>query len=265
MSSVTRAPDLADWALSRGRTRLTTAEIADLLQIPPGQVSQRLAAPAARNEWVTPARGLWVPVPPEYRTWGAPPGIEIIDLLADHLEVDYYVGWLSAAELHGAAHHAPQVFQVAVSRPLRDRTLGRTDFMFHTRVGLASTPVVHHPTGAGSASVSSPEATALDVAHDIRLAGGIDNAATVILELDEVAGLDRAELVRLAETRPATAARRLGYVLEELGGRPGLDELADLVADGRPSEARLDPARNLTGPLDRRWQLRLNREVEVDW
>ncbi len=33
---------------------------------------------------MTPARGLWVPVPPEYRLWGAPPAIDFIAALMDH-------------------------------------------------------------------------------------------------------------------------------------------------------------------------------------
>lgn len=35
-----------------------------------------------------------------------------------HLGRDYYLGWLSAAEMYGAAHQRPQVLQVAVDRHL---------------------------------------------------------------------------------------------------------------------------------------------------
>lgn len=69
-----RASHAADWALSHGISALTTSELADLLDIPAGQVRQRLAAPTRRGEWASPARGLWMPVTPEFRTWGAPQG-----------------------------------------------------------------------------------------------------------------------------------------------------------------------------------------------
>ena len=48
----------------------------------------------------SPSRGLWVAIPAKYRTWGAPPAVEFVDQLLTHLERDYYVGWLSAAEIH---------------------------------------------------------------------------------------------------------------------------------------------------------------------
>lgn len=265
MRTTVRAPLLADWALAHGRSHLTTAEAADLLGVPADQVRHRLAAPAARHEWASPARGLWVPVPPEYRTWGAPPGIELVDLLAAHVQVDYYVGWLSAAELHGASHHAPQVFQVAVTRALRNRTIGRTAFSFHTRPVLVDLPVTQHPTIHGSARVSTPEVTALDLAHDIHLSGGVDNAATVLLELEDSVGLDRTELERLAPLFPATSLRRLGYVLDRCGKASGLEGLEALVAKGPPSDSRLSPTAGLTGRLDPRWRLRLNHDLEVEW
>ncbi|ANS80269.1 hypothetical protein SGUI_2873 [Serinicoccus hydrothermalis] len=189
----------------------------------------------------------------------------MIDLVATHLSLDYYVGWLSAAQLHGAAHQAPQTFQVAVSRQLRDRGIGRTAFQFRLRSDIPKVPVVHHPTRAGQARVSTPESTAVDIATDVTLSGGIDNAATVILELDEVCDLDRFELVRLAATVPAAAVRRMGFTLDRLGGRGGMDDLRALALAGPPTPARLDPSAAATGPVDPRWMVRLNREVEVDW
>lgn len=260
-----RAPQLADWALSRGISSMTTAEVADVLGVPVSQVSERLSTPRSRHEWVSPARGLWLPVPPEFRAWGAPPGVEVIDLLAKHLNIDYYVGWLSAAQLHGAAHQAPQLFQVAVSRDVRDRAAGRTRFDFHRRADVAKVPVIHLPTKAGHARLSTPEATALDVARDVMLAGGIDNAATVMLELDELHALDRDDLIRLAAAAPAVVLRRLGYVLDRIGGQPDLAAVRTQARTGPSTPARLDPSAEATGPVDRDWLVRVNRELEVDW
>ncbi|MBA8792922.1 hypothetical protein FHX74_000516 [Friedmanniella endophytica] len=160
------APRAAHWALSHGRSSLTVEELAALLGVPVDQVRRRLHVPARRGEWVQPVRGLWVPVSPEFRTWGGPPGIELIDLMMGYLGIGYDVGWLTAAGLHGVGHQAAQVFQVAVVRQVRGRVVGRTPFEFAQRK-VAGIPTVAHPTRAGSARVSSVAATMLDLATDV--------------------------------------------------------------------------------------------------
>ena len=257
-----RAPELADWALAHGRASLTSAEIADLLDVPEDQVRRRLHAPARRHDWVTPTRGLWVPVPPEYRTWGAPPGIEIVDAMMRHRKIEYYVGWLSAAALHGAGHQAPQVFQVAVDRQMRDRLIGRTRFVFAQR-DVARIPTIDHPTRSGSARVSTIAATMLDVADDVERAAGLDNVATVILELAEHESFDVADLTRLASRFPAAAGRRVGRLLEHYGwsGDLDLEPLRQAVRNAVPSPSRLDPASPDRGFLDPSWMVRVNSDV----
>ncbi len=242
---------------------MATAEVAALLDVPVDHVRRRLHRAVQRGQWVMPARGLWVPVPPEYRTWGAPPGIEIIDAMMQHLSVDYYVGWLSAAALHGAAHQAPQVFQVAVSRQVRDRVVGRTRFSFAQRE-VNRVPVTPHPTRSGSAPVSTVAVTMLDVADNTEHAGGMDNAATVICELAELDTFDTADLVAAAQLFPAAAARRAGWILDQFSERHDLATLRAVTAEAVPTPSRLDPTRPAIGPVDHEWLLYLNRRVEPD-
>lgn len=265
VATTVRAPHAADWALAHGRSALTTREVAELLDVPDGQVRQRLHAPARRGEWATPARGLWLPVPPEFRMWGAPPGIEVIDALASHLNVAYYVGWLSAAQMHGAAHQAPQVFQVAVSRHVPDRQLGRTRFRFQTRAHVGQVPVRLHRTRSGDVPYSTAAVTALDVAADVMVAGGIDNAATVVVELSETESFSMAELLETSRHYPRSTLRRIGWLLDNFGEDvDGLDALRDLALEGPVTPARLDPLKDLVGPHDERWNVRINRDVEPD-
>ncbi len=264
MTDLVAAPHAAAWALSRGISAMTTEELGKIIGVPPQQVRQRLQAPSRRGEWVAPGRGLWLPVPPEYRTWGAPPGIEVIQHLAAHLEVDYYVGWLSAAELLGAAHQAPQVFQVAVARQIPDRQVGRTLFQFHHRTRVGLVPTVDHVTRSGAALVSTVAVTTLDVATDVAVVGGIDNAATVLVELSEHPAFDLGAVIALAHHYPAATLRRLGWVLEHLGETRDLSVLAQSARSGAPTPARLDPTSRLMGTLDRRWNVRVNRMVEPD-
>jgi hypothetical protein len=51
------------------------------------------------------------PRPLEYREAGGPPASWFIDDLMRFLGQPYYVGLLSAAAIHGAAHQQPMVFQ----------------------------------------------------------------------------------------------------------------------------------------------------------
>lgn len=259
-----RAPDLASWALARGRSALTTSEAAALLGVPADQVRRRLQVPASRGQWTSPTPGLWIPVPPRYQLWGAPPGIDIVDLLMRHLEVGYYVGWLSAAALYGAAHQAPQVFQVAVDRRIRDRQVGRTRFQFHIRRDLADVPKRAHITTTGYAQLSAVAATALDVMTDVSVAGGIHNAATVVIELAEHADFTIEAVAAAAETYPIASIRRLGWILENLAGRTDVTKLVTLSESGSSNPSRLNPVVSLRGPIDPRWNVSVNDEIEPE-
>jgi hypothetical protein len=111
--------------VAHGRAAITTAGAAAALGIPEDQVRVRTHRYVQQGRVMAPARGLWVPVPPQHRVYGALPGLQMIDLLMGHLGRDYYVGWLSAAVVHGAAHQAPQALQVAVGAPVQDPSPGQ--------------------------------------------------------------------------------------------------------------------------------------------
>lgn len=259
-----RAPHLADWAMSRGITALTTAEAAAHLQVSPDQVRVRLAAPRTRGQWVNPTHGLWVPVPPQYQLWGAPPGIELVDILLKHLGVEYYVGWLSAAARYGATHQAVQVFQVAVSAPVRDRKVGRTQFHFYRRQRVEHAPIHVRNVDSGTVRVATIATTALDVANDIIISGGLSNVATVIIELAEHPEFRVDEIAALADDYPAAAGRRIGWILEEFTGRDDLETLRGAVLDRTARPSRLSPWGDAPGEVNDRWALAINDEIEEE-
>lgn len=263
-SSVVRAANAADWMLAHGRSSATTAELAGLLGVVPNLVRVRLHPYVQRGEWVSPARGLWIPIPAEYRLWGAPEGIEIIDLMMRHLAVPYYVGWLTAAAIHGSAHHAPQVFQVAVARHVAGRQVGRTKFQFATRANVNVLPVNERSTRSGIARVSSREVTMLDLTSDLTLAGGLDNAATAVIGLTED-NVDVSALAALSTHFSAATVRRVGWILDEFGESidvTPLVEAADLRAE---APSLLSPSGPTTGTSSRRWSLRINTGVEPEF
>ena len=56
-------------------------------------------------------------IDPQHQTKGILPPTLFIDDLMKFVQRPYYVGLLSAAQIHGAAHHAPQEFYVFTNRP----------------------------------------------------------------------------------------------------------------------------------------------------
>jgi predicted transcriptional regulator of viral defense system len=259
-----RAAQLPVWLLSRGVSSVTTAEIAALLGIPIRHVSARLASLRERGEIVSPANGLWLPVPPEYVGWGAPPPSEYMDTLMRHFNADYYVGWLSAAELHGASHHAPQMFQVASSRAIRERKVGRSLVRFYHRSHVSSLPTEFRETRSGGVAISTREVTVLDIANDPAISGGIDNVANILIELCEDQSLDSNALYEAAAFYPAAAIRRVGWLIEGFADWIDAGPLHDVLESRSAAPSLLVPSSAERGSLDRRWNLYINRVMEPD-
>lgn len=260
--SVTVA-QLPDWALAHGVGSLTTQDIVHLCAIPAQHVSQRMALLRKRAQIFSPARGLWVPIPPEYRTWGAPDPLVYIDDMMSYLGVDYLVGWLSSAARHGASHHAAQVFQVATSRMVRDRTLGRSRLEFFTRNYVGKVAPSSEFSQKTRAKIASVETTMLMLASDIGICGGINNVANLIIELaDEHDGFATG-LVSEAPLFPDAASRRIGWLLDAFGdGAP--DGLREYCSSLKSDVSLLSPSAPKVGETDSNWRLVVNEEVDPD-
>lgn len=215
------------------------------------------------GEVVSPYRGFYVIIPPEYRAAGSvPPSWFIRDLMA-HLGRPYYVGLLSAAALHGAAHHSPQEFQVVADRPLRPIEVGRARIRFVKKAHIASTPTVGIKTPTGEIRVSSPEATALDLVRYPKHAGFFLNIVTVLSDLAE--RLEAQALVRAAKADGELAyAQRLGYLLDHIGQLELTASLAEWISTCARHVTPLRPDLPMAGaPRDTRWRVAVNEEVEV--
>lgn len=224
---------------------------------------QRLAALRKRASIFSPARGLWAPVPPEYRTWGAPDPMLYIDDMMNHLDVGYLVGWLTAAARHGASHQAPQVFQVATSRSLRGRDFGRSRLQFFSRSYVADARCSARELSRTGVRVATPCMTMLMLVADPGISGGMSNVATAVVELaDENPGY-AAEVTAAAGLFADSAPRRLGHILDVFGeGAP--DGLREYCAGLTTSESYLSPMAAKEGKLDRTWNIVVNEEVDPD-
>lgn len=257
------ASGLADWALSHGINSLSTKEVMHLCGLPANQVSQRMASLKKSAKVFSPARGLWVPIPPEYRTWGAPDPMRYIDDMMAHLGTDYLVGWLSAAERNGASHHAVQVFQVATAKTVRARAFGRSRLEFFSRSYVGSATRSANLLQKTGVSVASPGTTMLMLVADPEICGGISNVATLVVELAEEHAGFGVEAAADARLFPDAAVRRLGWLLDAFGaGAP--DEIVDYCTHLTSEPSFLSPSSARTGKLNAEWRIVVNEEVDPD-
>ena len=230
-----------------------------------GSIATRAALRRLRHkgEIAMPFRGFYVIVPPDMRSLGCLPANQFIPSLMEHLDEPYYVGMLSAAEHHGAAHHRPQSFQVVVKRSRPAITCGSVRVDFITRKNITAIPVQQFKTPRGYLKVSTPEVTAFDLTGYPQHSGGLDNTATVLSELAE--SMDMARLSSVAELSPIAWSQRLGYLLELTGQAELAEGLADYVGSRNAVTVPLCPSKPHKGIQEnRRWRLFPNERVEAE-
>lgn len=258
-----RASSVIDEFASVGRYHFTTAQMREALGVSSAATRLALGRLAKKGLVASPSRGFYVIVPPEYRRVGCLPPNEFISQLMNHRKRQYYVALLSAAEYHGAAHHRPQVFQVAVSGNHRPIFCGMVRIFFISRARIAEVPLVKRNTRCGTILLSSPEATAIDLVGYARRAAGWDNVATVLCELAEE--IDPELLCEAARTGPVTWAQRLGYLLELVGAGDKAGPLKSYVRRRARDFTPLIPyaaADNAWRADD--WRVLVNAEVESE-
>ncbi len=249
---------------SSGRYAFTRKEASAALGLSEGALKNALWRLSKAGRVVSPRRGFYVIVPPEYRAAGSIPPSWIIRDLMTYLGRPYYVGLLSAAALHGAAHQPPHEFQVVTDRPLRPVEMGQARILFVKKAHLKRVPTVGVKTPTGEIPVSSPEATALDLVRYPEHAGFLSNVATVLKELAERLNLQA--LVRAAEAEEEVAyAQRLGYLLDRIGHASLAAPLAEWVHAKAPRVTPLRPDRPIAGaPRASRWRVAVNEVIEAD-
>jgi predicted transcriptional regulator of viral defense system len=98
---------------------------------------------------VFPRKGFYVIVPPEYRAAESPPASWFISDLMSYIGLPYYVGLLSAAAIHGAAHQQPMVFQVITSKPVSEIRVGKVVIQFSMARNVAQMPIIEKQTETG--------------------------------------------------------------------------------------------------------------------
>jgi predicted transcriptional regulator of viral defense system len=258
-----RAQDYIDGLSAVGRNAFTTDAALEALGGGEDAVRAQLRRLKQRGRIASPMRSFHVVVPPEYRALGCVPAEHFIDQLMHSLGEPYYVGLLSAAARHGAAHQRPQSLQVMVPRNRALVRCGQVQVHFVARHDVERMPVANFNTPHGYIRYATPELTALELVGYPKHAGGISNVATVLAELVEA--IDGLRLVAAAALCPVGWAQRLGYLLELVDAGDLAASLEPFVQTHANSYIPLRRAQPVAGASrDSRWRVIVNVEVEPD-
>ncbi len=262
-SSTPRARNVIADLAARGRYHFSSSELRSALGVSEAAARQALSRLAAKGEIASPARGFYVIVPPEYRRLGCLPADQFVPALMEHRNARYYVGLLSAAQYHGAAHHRPQEFQVVVERNRPPIVCGAVRVAFIARLKLDTVPVESFNNPRGTVVVSTVEATAVDLVGYMHRAGGLDRVAGVLSELGDE--MDPNRLVEACGSASVLWAQRLGYLLEHLGaGEKAVLLKEDVQRRARNFTKLLPGASAEDAPRSKEWRLFVNASIEAD-
>ena len=248
---------------SKGHYSFTSEEARVALKVSPDACKLALNRLAKQGQIASPARGFYVIIPPEYRSLGCLPADQFIPDLMEYRGLNYYAGLLTAAQYYGAAHQRPQEFQVFLARNRRPIHCGKVRAKFIARKKIEEIPVRLFNTERGELRVSTPEATALDLAGYPEHVGGLDQVATI---LSELAGeIDPEALVTAAATAPITWVQRLGYILDLVEQAAIADHIRTYVHEHARAYTMLLPGHeDADSRRASNWKLIVNAELEPD-
>jgi len=219
-----------------------------------------------RSVW----RDFYAVILPEYGLKGVPPVMVYIDQLMKHLDKNYYLALLSAAEIHGASHQTPmESYVITNSRILRDKQKGSVKINFITKKRISSNFVTKIMVRSGYVNVSSPELTAVDMLIYEKSVGGINRVATVLYELAENIKLKNIT-EEFLKSQNTPIIQRLGYLFEFLG----YEELSEKLFEKAKKSGlmfRKSPLTTLSKqknysacPINEKWKIIINEEIEID-
>ena len=260
-----KKPTMSDWVeqlQSLGRYTFTRSRAESETERSFVATTTALRRLKEQGRIVSPRRGFYVVVPPEYRATGSPPASWFIDELMRHLDQPYYVGLLSAAAIHGAAHQQPMVFQVVTSKPTREMRAGRVTIRFSMNSKVEHFPTTEVQTETGTMRVATPETTAFDLVRYQEAAGHLNNIATVLRELAE--RIDAKKLVDLAPLAKIPDVQRLGYLLDAIRESELAAPLAEWLGARTHRVVPLRPGGPAESEIDDHWRVRINAELEPD-
>lgn len=255
---------------SKGRLSFTIEDAEKDLHVSRNAVLCGMYKLKKKGEIISPAKNLYIIVPPEHNAVGCIPAEELIPILMRFWALPYYVCLLSAAQYYGASHQKPQVYQVMVSKQLKPIICGKVKIEFIFKKSIEKLPTQNKAIKTGYLTISSPELTAMDLLIYSQKSGGLNHIATILSELIEE--IDPNKLIEILEQSVKKSyAQRLGYILEHIESmeeqkqRNLVQILYQYVTKNSLTPIALAPELKTKGkPRDRRWMIIENTVIESD-
>jgi predicted transcriptional regulator of viral defense system len=253
-----------DTIRAKGRYSFSLEELLNEFNISYNALFQRLYHLKQKNKIAHIRQNFYVIIPPEYTALGTLPPDLFIDPMMKYLEKDYYVGLLSAAALHGAAHQQPATFFVMSKYPApRNIANNKLKIRFFSKQDIVEYGIIQKKTPSGRINVSSPELTAFDLLDNIKQFG-INRITTILMELYEVMLPSRlSKITKLVDNKANT--QRLGFILENVVGEEKLSSaLYKIISKTKLTKVTLSPLKKRTGELNDKWKIIINEQIETD-
>ncbi len=205
-----------DHLRSVGKRYFTFEQALQDLKVTTNSAKSALYRMKKEGKLVSPAKGLYVIVPPEHQSQGCIPAEELVPILMNSSHSDYYVSLLSAAAFYGASHQKSAHFQIITNTRIKHSlAFGQVKLDIIYKKTLANLPLRQFTVATGYLKVASPELVVYDLLHYPQRCGGLNHIATVLSELIEA--IDSDKLIELAKKVGGKAwLQRFGYILEKI-------------------------------------------------
>ena len=229
-------------------------------------LSMALLRLSQKGKIVSVKKGVYVIVPPEYA------GSEILSpylFINDMMKYsgrEYYLGLLSAAAFHGAAHQQPQEICVVTTKPsIRTILVRGVKINFICRENIRLQGIEERKTDTGYIRISGPELTAVDLIQFRKRGGELIRVTEVIGELLDK--LDSKKLKKLAHSHiPIPVIQRFGYILDNVFKEKLLaDALFNAVKSRLKRLTALNPSYDISSfKSENRWKIIENTILEPE-
>ena len=229
-------------------------------------ISSELSRLVNKSEIVNLRKGYYLIIPPRYSFSGRLPIQLYGEKLFRYLNKNYYLGFYTAAKIHGASHQQVQRDYVMTDIPkLNDISKNTIDIRFFTTSHWPDKNILIKKADAGTFRISTPGLTALDLIHHQTKLGGLNRMLATIEELAEE--IDEHDLSELLSWYPKTSTlQRFGFLLEEVGGNEEhLEQIFEQLRSIKYFPVLLSPnSLHKPGSVNNKWKVDVNIKLESD-
>ena len=219
--------NIIDYFLARGKNVFHLEDAIKVFDKTKKEISSHFYKKKKSGDLISIGKGLYYACSPTEKKLRKVSHEYYIDELMKRQNKPYYVGLLSAAVLHGAAHNRPMIFQIMVKAQYFGTLRNDPSISFHKQNNYISSLIERKEFSCGSLAFSSPELTLYDLIKYERYSGTMNNIILVLKEIQDK--LHKQSLKKLvSSTAEKSHLQRLGYLLEHIQR----NDLANIIYSG---------------------------------